>query len=260
MKRFQSLGNPWSLNLGYTLAKNEFSLMEQGTVLGFTLAFCNNVVMLLVFHTLFVERFLHGVPNPWVYLLLGIVQWNLYMNASLAGFGSLVYRQKLVMGYSFPKEILILARTAAVFVPYIIELSLILCIAAYFQMFPREKFFQIPILILSEYFFCAGLGFIFAFIGVVHKNIVPFWNIMFRLLSFATPIFYLPAHFSSKWADIIFSWNPFTIFMLWIRDIVGANGFDVPLSMAKIFLGSIAVFLFGYFIFRKSERKIGDCL
>lgn len=260
MKRFQSLGHPWSTHLGYTLARSEFTLMEQGTVLGFILAFCNNVLMLLVFHTLFVERFLKGVPNPWVYLLLGIVQWNLYMNVSLAGFGSLVYRQKLVMGYSFPKEILILARTAAVFIPYILELSLILVIAAYFKLLPINKLFQIPILILAEYLFCTGLSFLFAFIGVVHKNIVPFWNIMFRLLSFATPIFYLPAHFSSKWADIIFSWNPFTIFMLWIRDILGANGFVVPLSIVKIFLGSVCIFLFGYWVFRKAERKIGDCL
>src|SRR4051812_17147985 len=104
MKRFRDLARPQALELCRSFIRAELHLMEQGTWLGFLLSFANNVLMLLMFHLLFVDRFLLGVANSWVYLLLGIVQWNLYVNVSLAGFSCMVYRQKLVMGFSFPRE------------------------------------------------------------------------------------------------------------------------------------------------------------
>lgn len=243
-----------------TLLRSEFSLMEQGTPLGFVLAFLNNVVMLLVFHALFVDRFLLGVPNPWIYLLLGIVQWNLYINISMAGFGCFLYRQKLVMGFPFPREILVLARTATVFLPYLLELTLILALSFYIGLRPTWKLAWLPVLLVSQYLFCAGLCSLFAFIGVLHKNIIPFWNLMFRVLSFATPIFYLPVHFQNHWANLIYSWNPFTIFMVWLRDLVGANGFMITFQPWKILVGSALVFLCSYILFRVAEYKVGDSL
>jgi ABC-type polysaccharide/polyol phosphate export permease len=260
LKRFGNLFSPKSMELARTLTRNELSLMEQGTPLGFFLSFANNVVMLLVFHVLFVDRFLAGVPNAWVYLLLGIVQWNLYINVSMAGFGCFIYRQKIVMGFSFHRETLILARTAAVFVPYLVELTLILAIAVYLGLPFGWKYALIPVLLVCQFLFCAGLCCLFAFIGVLHKNIIPFWNIMFRLLSFATPIFYVPVHFERQWVNMLYSWNPFTIFMIWIRDIVGANGFAVTFQPPKILFGSFLMFFFSYFLFRVLERKVGDSL
>lgn len=260
MRRFGSLFRPGNLELAQSFARNELSLMEQGTPLGFFLSFLNNVLMLLVFHTLFVDRFLQGVPNAWVYLLLGIVQWNLYINVSMAGFACFVYRQKIVMGFAFPRELLILARTAAVFVPYLIELTLILAVARYFNMPFTWKYGWIPVFLIAQFLFCAGLCTVFAFVGVLHKNIIPFWNIMFRLLSFATPIFYLPVHFQSQWGNLIYSWNPFTVFMLWIRDIVGANGYEIAFHPPKLLFASMLIFLFSYILFRAVEGKVGDSL
>jgi len=260
MKSFRSLLKKHYWDLGKTLLKHELSLMEQGTWVGFILSFLNNVVMLLVFHTLFVSSFLQDVPNPWLYLLLGIVQWNLYINVSMGGFSCLIYRQKIIMGYFFPREIMIFARTAAVFIPYLLELSLILCLALYFQVWPTSKLLLLPLFLFCQYLFCVGLCCIFSFIGVLHKNIIPFWNIMFRLVSFATPIFYLPLHFKNPWLERIYTWNPFTLFMLWIRDIVGANGFPIHFQYMYILLGSVLIFLCSYFLFRKMEEKIGDYL
>ena len=240
--------------------RHELLLMEQGTLLGFFLSFVNNVIMLFLFHALFVNSFLRDVPNPIVYLLIGIVQWNLYINISMAGFGCFIYRQKIVMGYRFPRELLILSRTATIFAPYLLEMLIILAVCLYMKMPLGSKLLWLPVFLLCQYLFCAGLCFFFTFIGVLHKNIIPFWNIMFRLLSFATPIFYLPVHFESRWANLLYSWNPFTIFMLWIRDLVGANGFAISFSPLKIFLGALLVFALGYAMYNKMERHVGDHL
>lgn len=260
MKRFAGIFRPRSLELMRTFLRLELSLMEQGTPFGFFLAFLNNILMLLVFHTLFVTRFIAEVPNTWVYLLLGIVQWNLYMNISLAGFACLVYRQKVVMGYAFPREMLILARTAAVFVPYLIELVLILGVARYFGLPFTWKYATIPFFLLAQFFFCASICILFAFVGVLHKNIIPFWNLMFRLLSFATPIFYIPIHFEKGWLERLYHLNPFTIYMLWIRDIAGANGFAFESSPVLVMLASLLIFAAAYVIFRRMESKVGDSL
>jgi len=260
MKRFRRLAAKQPMELCRSLLFAELHLMEQGTALGFLLSFANNVLMLLMFHILFVSRFLQGVSNTWVYLLLGIVQWNLYVNVSLAGFSCMVYRQKIVMGYTFPRELLILARTAAVFVPYFVELFIILCVAQYFHLPITTKYFLLPLMLAAQFLFCAGLCSLFCVIGVLHKNVIPFWNVMFRLISFATPIFYLPGRLGSATANLLYSWNPFTIYMLWIRDIVGANGFPIHFTVWKIAFGSVGVFILGYCSFRLAEGKVGDSL
>jgi ABC-type polysaccharide/polyol phosphate export permease len=259
MRRFRALAHPKALDLFRSFLRSELHLMEQGTFLGFLLSFANNVLMLLMFHLLFVERFLSGVANSWVYLLLGIVQWNLYVNVSLAGFSCMVYRQKIVMGYSFARELLILARTGAVFVPYFAELAIILGIARYFQLPLSWKYLLLTIFLTAQFLFCAGICCLFSVIGAIHKNVIPWWNLTFRLISFATPIFYLPGHLGPTW-NLIYSWNPFTIYMLWIRDIVGANGFPIQFTVWKIAFGSVGVFLLGYFTFRAAEGKVGDSL
>lgn len=260
MKRFASLYQRQNRELFRTLVRAELSLMEQGTPLGFVLSFVNNAVMLLMFHTLFVDRFLVGVPNPIIYLLLGIAQWNLYIQVSMAGFGCFIYRQKIVMGYAFPREILVLARTATVFIPYLLELSLIVGIAAYMGSPPGWNYWQLPLLLVAQFLFCAGLCSVFAFVGVLHKNIIPFWNIMFRLLSFATPIFYLPIHFRSTLVNEVYGWNPFTIFMIWIREIVGVNGFSPQITPWQNLGGAALVFIGSYALFRLAEGKVGDNL
>ncbi len=260
MKHFLSLLSKENLDLTKTFLKHELSLMEQGTWLGFILSFLNNVVMLLVFHLLFVNTFLKGVPNSWLYLLLGIVQWNLYINVSMSGFSCLIYRQKIIMGFSFPRELIIFARTGAVFVPYLAELTLIIIFALIKHVWPTEKLLLLPLFLICEYLFCVGLCSFFAFIGVLHKNIIPFWNIMFRLISFATPIFYIPMHFGSPLMNLLYISNPFTLFMIWIRDIISANGFAAHFNVLKILAGSIILFYAGYTLFRKMEHKIGDYL
>ena len=259
MKRLRALAEPWPLELCRGFMRAELHLMEQGTFLGFVLSFANSMLMLLMFHLLFVDRFLAGVANSWVYLLLGIVQWNLYVNISLAGFSCLVYRQKLVMGYSFPRELLIFARTAALFAPYLAELAIVLGVARWFELPLTWKYALLPVLIVAQFLFCAGLCCLFSVIGALHRNVIPWWNIMFRLISFATPIFYIPGNLGPTW-NVIYSWNPFTIFMLWIRDVVGANGFPVSFTAWKIAVGSIGVFMLGYATFRAFEGKVGDSL
>lgn len=260
MKRLLSVTQRESLDLMRTLARHEFTLMEQGTLLGFALSFANNVLMLFVFHSLFVPSFLKDLAHPWLYLLLGIVQWNLYVNISMAGFSCMIYRQKIVMGYAFPRELLILARAASVFIPYLIELLIIAALALYFHIWPSATLLYLPVFLFAQFLFTAGLCFLFSFIGVAHKNIIPFWNIMFRVLSFATPIFYLPVHFQSKVANFLYSWNPFTVFMLWIRDMFNANGFALHISPLRMTFASALIFLFGYYIFRRFESVVGDSL
>lgn len=260
MKYFFTLLTKQNIGLTKTLLTHELSLMEQGTWLGFVLSFLNNVIMLLMFHTLFIHNFLQGVPNAWLYLLLGIVQWNLYINVSMGGFSCLIYRQKIIMGYSFPRELMIFARTGAVFVPYLMELTLIIIFAFIKHVWPTEKLFLLPVFLVCEYLFCVALCSFFSFLGVIHKNIIPFWNIMFRLISFATPIFYVPFHFKNELMNFIYQSNPFTVFMIWIRDIISANGFVADYSVGKIILGSILFFYTSFSLFRKMEYKIGDHL
>jgi ABC-type polysaccharide/polyol phosphate export permease len=60
--------------------------------------------------------------------------------------------------------------------------------------------------------------------------------------------------------DKLYAVNPFTIFMLWVRDIASANGFDYHVNALKVFLFTLAMFALSYLLFRSMEAKVGDNL
>lgn len=262
MKRTHSNQHPYSHYLGlfFRLLRHELTLTEQGTIFGFVLAFVNNVIMLWVFHSLFVPNFLKDTANPWLYLLLGIVQWNLYVNVSLTGFGCFIYRRQIVMGYAFPRKVLVFARTATVFVPYLAELIVILAIACSQGIYPKWNILLLPVFVFFQYLFCVGICFLFSYIGCRHKNVVPFWNIMFRLLSFVTPIFYVPFAFENPIYNFLYHWNPFTQFMILLRDFYNANGFVVEYSTVETLSFGLAIFIVSYLFYEWRQHKIGDSL
>ena len=123
----QSLTGIWRYReLLVNLVRKELKVRYKNSSLGFLWSMLNPLMYLVVFYVVFQLVLGSGVPFFPVFLLSGLLGWNLF-SASLAGAtGSITGNASLVNKVWFPREILPLASIGANFVHFLLQ-GLVLC-------------------------------------------------------------------------------------------------------------------------------------
>lgn len=123
----QSLTGIWRYReLLVNLVRKELKVRYKNSSLGFFWSMLNPLMYLVVFYVVFQLVLGSGVPYFPVFLLSGLLGWNLF-SASLAGAtGSITGNASLVNKVWFPREILPLASIGANFVHFLLQ-GLVLC-------------------------------------------------------------------------------------------------------------------------------------
>ena len=83
------------------------------------------------------------------------------------------------------------------------------------------------------------------------------WGLVCRVLFFATPIFYVLSEKASR-ADIC-KLNPLTWYLNLLRGLLIEQRFNLVL-VAELTLLSMGVFIMGYFIFGRLQKRIAEAL
>src|SRR3984957_20507629 len=80
------------------LVRTDFKLRYQGSVLGYAWSLLRPLLIFAILYLVFV-KFLHvnyGVPPSAVYLLVGIVLWNFFLEVTSGSLSSIVARGELI--------------------------------------------------------------------------------------------------------------------------------------------------------------------
>src|SRR5665213_3197722 len=123
----------YSVILLRELVRTDFKLRYQGSVLGYVWSLLRPLLIFIILYIVF-TKFLKvgtGIPNYPVYLLLGIVLWNYFVEVTMGGVTSVVGKGDLLRKINFPKYVIILA----VALSGLINLSLNAVVIAIFMIF-----------------------------------------------------------------------------------------------------------------------------
>jgi ABC-2 type transport system permease protein len=125
----QSLAGIWRYReLLLNLVRKELKVRYKNSALGFFWSMLNPLMYLVVFTVVFQVVLKAGIPYFPVFLLSGLLAWNLF-SASLAGAtGSITGNASLVNKVWFPREILPLSSIGANFVHFLLQ-GLVLVLA-----------------------------------------------------------------------------------------------------------------------------------
>jgi len=118
----QSVAGIWRYReLLLNLVRKELKVRYKNSSLGFLWSMLNPAMYLVVFYVVFQLVLKAGIPYFPVFLLSGLLAWNLF-SASLAGAsGSITGNASLVNKVWFPREILPLASIGANFVHFVLQ-------------------------------------------------------------------------------------------------------------------------------------------
>jgi ABC-2 type transport system permease protein len=173
------------------LTRKELKVKYKNSVLGFLWSLLNPATSLLVFYVVFQLVLHNGIPFFAIYLISGILVWNLFSTALPQCTGSIVSNAPIVKKVAFPREILSLASIGAALVHFFLQCIVLLTFLAIFHRQPAYAY--LPLLIpalLALLLLTAALGILLAAVNVQLRDMQHLVDIGLQVWFWATPIVY----------------------------------------------------------------------
>lgn len=175
------------------LIRRELKVKYAASVLGAVWSLLNPIVYLAVFS--FVTRVLGAsIPDFPVYLLSGLLAWNLFSTSVSSGSRSVVDNANLVKKVAFPREILPLASIGVAIVDYVLQtgvLLLFMLVSGYGFHLPELAL--LPLAFVTLLAFSTALTFWLAAANVRYRDVGHLLGIALLVWFWITPIVYAAA-------------------------------------------------------------------
>ncbi len=195
----------YSLILLRELVKTDFKLRYQASILGYIWSLLRPLLLFFILYIVFAKILKVGdnIPHYPVYLLLGIVLWNFFIEVTTGSIGSIVSKADLIRKINFPKYIIVLALSLAA----VINLALNFVVIAVFMYFEHVSVsWQILLdfpLLFEYYLVSLGVGFFLSAAFVRLRDISYIWEVLTQAAFYAIPIVYTLTALPKTFAKIL---------------------------------------------------------
>lgn len=166
------------------LVKRDFRQKYKKTTLGFIWSILNPLAEFLVLMLIFKNLFSRNTPHYTIYMLVGILTYSYYSNASQTGMQSFLGNAGIIQKIKVPTWIFPLSKNVSALFNFFITLILLIPFMIYDHMGFTWKLVFLIYPIILMFFFNLGVSMILASLYVFFKDIQYFYNIFCRLLYF----------------------------------------------------------------------------
>lgn len=261
MRRLLQRNNIHTFESIWMLAKTDLKMRYQGSWLGIVWVFLKPLCMYLIMNFVFSHLFFRSVPNYSIRLLLGIILWSFFAEASMVGMMSLLSKGNILRKVSLPKGIVILSSTIHSAIAFLFNIIIFfLILTLYYRIFPGT----LQLLLFGVYVLLIyGLALIFSFMTatiIVHiRDLHQVWEVMLQVLFYASPIIY-PITSVPAGVRAVLYFNPMTMLIEHSRIVLIDH--SVPrLDHLVLFIGiAIVLMLFSIWFFRKTAVNVTEKL
>lgn len=176
----------------WMLAKTDLKMRYQGSWLGIIWVFLKPFCLFLIMNFVFSHLFFRSVPNYSIRLLLGIVLWSFFAEASMVGMTSLMAKAHILKKIYLPKWIVIFSSTIHSGMAFLFNLIILfLFLFLYYRIFPGPlQLLLFGVYILLIYGLSLFFSFMTATIFVRFRDLNQIWEVLLQVLFFASPIIY----------------------------------------------------------------------
>ncbi|SDB28671.1 ABC-2 type transport system permease protein [Streptococcus henryi] len=254
------------------MVKTDFKLRYQGSFIGHLWSILKPMMLFTIMYLVFVRflRFDDGTPHYAIGLLMGMVTWNFFSEATNMGMMSIVARGDLLRKLNFSKEIIVISSVVGAAINYAINLLVVFIFAIVNGVGVSLGWLTIVPLFLELFLFTTGIAFILSTLFVRYRDIGPIWEVVMQAGLYATPIIYSLTFILQRGqvtiakimmlnplAQIIQDLRHFIVFSGSMRgwDLIGHK------AIALIpYVLPVLVFGLGYYIFHKNAKKFAEIL
>jgi ABC-2 type transport system permease protein len=263
-----ALGGGWrrALELLYLIAITDFKRTYLGTVLGYVWSLARPLMLFGVLLAVFTQVFRIGsqVPHYPVLLLLNIVLFGFFSEATNTAVMSIVGQESVVRKTQFPRLVIPAAVVLTSLFNLALNLVVVFAFLLAFGVGPMWTWLLFPVLLAVLVIFTTAVSMMVASLNPRFRDVAIIWTVVSTVLFYATPVLY-PINVVPETLRNVITLNPLTplfeLVRVWIVDPdapgpVSAAGGVVPL-LAPIAI-FVAVCALAVWIFNREAPRIAE--
>ena len=189
-----ALGGGWrrSLDLLYLISITEFKRTYFGTVLGYLWSLARPLMLFGVLLAVFTQVFRIGsqVPHYPVLLLLNVVLFSFFQEATGTAVGSIVGQESVVRKTQFPRLVIPLAVVLTSFFNVALNLVVVFVFMLAFGVTPMWTWLLFPVVLVLLVAITVAVSMIVASLYPRFRDMAIIWTVLSTVLFYGTPILY----------------------------------------------------------------------
>jgi lipopolysaccharide transport system permease protein len=239
------------------LAISDFRLRYKNSILGFLWSLIEPLLMLIVLYVIFTNLMKINVEHYQLFLLSGIISWNMLSRGTTMSLSSITGKPSLVKKVYFPREILVISSCITALLMTLLEFVIFGLFMIIFAVMPTTTAIYFPLIIFAEFLLVIGLSLGLSVLNVYYRDIQYIWAVILQIGFFATPVMYPVSIFPEKYLYII-RLNPMTRIIDMLRGSLvystQPNIFDIMFIVGSVCM----IVVIGYLIFLRFEARLAE--
>jgi ABC-2 type transport system permease protein len=184
-------GSRRALDLLYLMALNSFKQTYFGTVLGYLWSLARPLLLFAVLVEVFTKVFhVAHVPHYPVFLLMNIVLFAFFQDATGTAVGSVVGQEAVVRKTQFPRLVIPLSVVLTALFNLLANLVVVVIFMLGFGVSPTWTWALFPVLLLPLVVLTVAVSMIVSSLYPRYRDIAIIWSVLSTALFYATPILY----------------------------------------------------------------------
>lgn len=249
------------------MVRTDFKIRYQGSALGYLWSVLKPLALFGIMYIIFtvVWPVARGVEHYGVYLLLGVVFWNFFSEATSVGSQSMIVHGSLIRKIDIPRYLIVIASSVSA----LINLGLSMCVVIIFSIISGVPFvlnwFLVLVLAVELYTFSLGMALILATANVRFRDVSYIWEIFLQVGFYASAILFplqsVPENFRN-----LFFFNPIVQIIQDARMAIVQSDMVVTIWNSNVswtvrfmpFVVISIVLCIGVFYFRKRSKYFAE--
>ena len=174
------------------LVRTDFKLRYQGSVLGYAWTLLRPLLLFTIIYIVFIKflKVNYQVPHSAIYLLVGIILWNFFLEITSGSVGAIVARGDLIRKIRIPRWMIIISTSFAAVINLLLNCVIIALFMAFNHIGLSSGMLLFPLILVELYIFGLGIAFFLSAAFVRYRDISYIWEVICQVLFYLTPILY----------------------------------------------------------------------
>lgn len=235
------------------LVDRDFKTKYKRSFLGILWSLLNPLLTMVVQYVVFSNLFRFDIDNYVVYLLIGIILFNFFADATTQSISVILNNASLITKVYVPKIIYPLSKVISVSINLLLSFIPLVILTDLNGLPFNIYYLLIPFGVFLFLIFCAGWSLILSSLMVFFRDIQFLWGVFIMIWTYLTPIFY-PESILPEVLKNFIKFNPLYQYIKFFRTILLDSMAPEQSNILFCIFFSILFFCVGYYIFKKTEN------
>ena len=174
----------------WNLVSRDLKVRYKRSILGFLWAMVNPLLTMAVLLAVFVKLFRFEVENYPIYILSGLLLWNLFSRGTSVAMRSVIDNSAIRNKIYVPASVFVAAAVGSALVNLLFAIAPLLLLALITGVRPNLAWVYLPVPVLQTTLFAFGAGVMIAALAVFFADMLDIYEVLLSAFFYLTPIIY----------------------------------------------------------------------